>query len=217
MLSERIDGQPLHAIVGQGPGGEPDLARVGVAAAFGDLVEDAVDLDFGIGMVAVRRLRARDAHQAHAFGGHGTLHHVAGLLLRIDLAVVFHGGDVVEVDGVIGGVVEVPELLFPLGRHFLELEELLGLAESGAGSDGRPESGKVRAESPGGRAAHAEAAHQGAVLVDGVLAFHGVERFEEIDLAGESIGIAEAAVEVEHDGVARGELAGRPLARRSGN
>ena len=94
-LSERIDGQPLHAVVGQRPGGEPDLARVGIAAAFGDLVEDAVDLDFGIGMVAVRRLRAGDAHQAHAFGGHGALHHVAGLLLRVDLAVVFHGGDVV--------------------------------------------------------------------------------------------------------------------------
>ena len=108
----------------------------------------------------------------------------------------------------------MPELLLPLGRHFLELEELLGLAESGAGSDGGPKPGEVRAESPGGRAAHAEAAHQRAVLVDGVLALHGVERFEEIDLAGESIGIAEAAVEVEHDGVARREFAGRPLARR---
>ena len=69
-------------------------------------------------MVAVRRLRAHDAHQAHALGRHGALHHVAGLLLRIDLAVVFDGGDVVEVDGVIGGVVEVPQFLLPLGRAF---------------------------------------------------------------------------------------------------
>ena len=95
VLPERIDGQPLHAIVGQRPGGEFDFARVGIAAAFGDLVEDAVELDLGIGMVAVRRLRTGDAHEAHAFGGHGALHHVAGLLLRIDLAVVFDGGDVV--------------------------------------------------------------------------------------------------------------------------
>ena len=95
VLAERVDGQPLHAIVGQRPGGEFDFARVRVAAALGDLVEDAVDLHLGIGMVAVRRLRADDAHQAHAFGGQGALHHVAGLLLRIDLAVVFHGGNVI--------------------------------------------------------------------------------------------------------------------------
>ena len=66
----------------------------------------------------------------------------------------------------------------------------------------------MRAEVPGGGAAHAEAADQGAVLIDGVLALDGVEGFEEIDLAGEAVGVAEAAVEVEHDGVARREFAG---------
>ena len=52
-----------------------------------------------------------------------------------------------------------------------------------------------------------------AVLVDGVVALDGVERFEEIHFAGEFAGVAVAAVEVQHDGVARRELAGGFLAR----
>ncbi len=106
----------------------------------------------------------------------------------------------------------MPEFLFPLGRHFLELEEFLGFAEAGARRDGGPEAGVVGAEAPGGGATHAEAADEGAVLVDRVLAFHGIEGFEEIDFAGEAVGVAEAAVEVQHDGVARREFAGGALA-----
>ena len=52
-----------------------------------------------------------------------------------------------------------------------------------------------------------------AVLVDGVVAPDGVERFEEVDFAGEFAGVAVAAVEVQDDGVARRELAGGLLAR----
>src|SRR5580704_11642776 len=88
-----------------------------------------------------------------------------------------------------------------------ELEVLHGFAESGAGRDGGPETGMMRADIPRGGAAHAEAAVQNAVFVDGVLALHGVERFEEIHLAGEAAGIAEAAIEMQHDGIARRKFA----------
>ena len=92
------------------------------------------------------------------------------------------------------------------------MQELRGFAEAGARRHCGPQSGIVRAEVPGGGAAHAEAADQDAILVHRIVALDGVERFEEIDFAGELVGVAVAAVEVEHDGVARREFAGGLLA-----
>ena len=74
------------------------------------------EFDLGIGVELVRGLRAFHADEAQAFVGHGALHHVAGLLLRVDLAVIFDGGQVEEIGGVVDGVVVVPELLLPGGR-----------------------------------------------------------------------------------------------------
>jgi len=64
------------------------------------------------------------------------------------------------------------------------------------------------ADVPGGGAAHREAAHDDAVFVDEVVLFDRGERFEQIDFAGELVGVAVASVQVQHDRVARGELAG---------
>src|ERR1041385_5490032 len=97
----------------------------------------------------------------------------------------------------------MPELLLPLGRHFFQAEKLSGLGKARAGHDRGPQSRIVRAELPRGGAAHAEAAHRDAVLVDGVGVLDGVERFKEIDLAGEAVGVTEAAIKMKDDGVAR--------------
>ncbi len=92
------------------------------------------------------------------------------------------------------------------------MQKLRGFAKAGAGRYRGPKTGVVCAELPGRGAAHAEAAHQDAVFVDGVLALDGVQGFEEVHFAGELVGIAEAAVEVKHDGIAGRELAGSALA-----
>jgi len=47
----------------------------------------------------------------------------------------------------------------------------------------------MRAEMPGRRAAHAETANHDAVRVDLVLAFHRIERLEQVHLAGELVGV----------------------------
>ena len=64
-------------------------------------------------------------------------------------------------------------------------------------------------ELPTGSAAHGEAADDDAIVVDGVTFLHVGERFEEIDLAGEFVGIAIATVEMEDESVGRSEFTGR--------
>ena len=69
-------------------------------------------------MVAVWSLRTHHANHPHALLRRGLLHHVGGLLLRIDFAVVGHRRSVEEVDGIVRGVVQVIELLlFRAGGH----------------------------------------------------------------------------------------------------
>ncbi len=89
-----------------------------------------------------------------------------------------------------------------------ELQVLDGFAEARAWLHGGPQARVVRADIPRGSAAHAEAAVENAIFVDGVLPFHGVESFEEIHFAGESAGVAETSVKMQHDGVARRPFSG---------
>src|SRR5262245_15395414 len=104
------------------------------------------------------------------------------------------------------------EFLLPPRRGVLpsevEAEKLRRLAEARARRNRGPESGVMRPELPSGRAAHAEAAHDDAVLVNAVLPFHRVERFEQVCFTGELVGVAETPVEVQHDRVARREFTG---------
>ena len=90
-----------------------------------------------------------------------------------------------------------------------DLQEVGGLAETRAGRDRGPEAGVMRAEVPGGRASHAETADEDAVLVHSVVPLHVVEGFEQIDLAGQFVGVAVAAVKVQHDRVGWREFARR--------
>jgi hypothetical protein len=91
-------------------------------------------------------------------------------------------------------------------------EEVGCFGKAGAGSSGGEEVGVVNGELPGRSAAHGEAACDDAVFVDVVVGFDVVEGFEEIDLAGEFVGVAVAAVEVENEGVGGGEFAGAAFA-----
>ena len=61
---------------------------------------------------------------------------------------------------------------------------------------------------PDGGAAHAEAAHQQSIVVNRILPADGGEGFKQVDLAGELVGVAVAAVEVKNDRVAGRELTG---------
>ncbi len=89
----------------------------------------------------------------------------------------------------------------------LELQVLLALAETRARRHCRPQPGIVRANVPGASAAHAEPAIQYAILVDGVLPLHRVQRLEQVHLAGKFAGVAIPPVQVQHDRIARREFA----------
>ena len=67
----------------------------------------------------------------------------------------------------------------------------------------------MRREVPGGRAAHGEAAHDDAILVDGVALLDALQRFEEVDFSRELAGVAEAAIKVADNRVGGSEFARR--------
>src|SRR5262249_544840 len=157
--------------------------RVWVAPARRDVVEHAREFDLGVGMEAMLGLRSDQPYEVQAFGGHVFLHHVARLLLRVELAVVFDGRRVEEIGGVIGGVVKVEELLLPgercIGTGQVHLLVECRFGKSRAWRYRGPESGEVRADMPCGCSAHAEATDQDPVLVDRELSFYRRQRLEE--------------------------------------
>ena len=210
VLTEPIHGDPLHLVVGQSPGGEPDLARIRIAPLRGDGVDLVVDRHLGVGMIPVRGLRPDDVRHRDAFRGQRLGHDIGGLLLPVDLAAISHQRAIEEVDRVIGRVVEMPQLGFPrrgLQRFLLpHLEEIRRFAEARPGCDSGPEAREMGSEMTGRRAAHAESTHHDAVRIDLVLALHRVQRFEQVHFAGQLVGVAVATVQVQHDGVGRRKL-----------
>ena len=88
---------------------------------------------------------------------------------------------------------------FLIGGEILELGVELGLGEPGAGFDGRPEGGVVEAEVPGARAAHGEASEDDSAVVDGIIAFDGLDRLENVGFAGPAVGVVAASEDVEGD------------------
>src|SRR5207248_2422789 len=107
-------------------------------------------------------------------------HDVAGLLLRVDLTGVGDQGEHREVEGVVGAIVEVHELLAVIGQGgpFAARVHLLidaGFGEARAGGGGGPEVGVVDGDVPAGRAAHAKAGDDDAVVIDLVFALGLVE------------------------------------------
>src|SRR4029077_7923867 len=99
----------------------------------------------------------------------------------------------------------MPERLFVPGRLYrlvLEhLEEPRGLGEPGTGVGGEPAIGIMYGELPARRTPHREATDGNAVVVDPVVALDGFDGFKHVDLTRELIGIAVAAVGVQHDRV----------------
>src|SRR5207244_2886716 len=96
-----------------------------IAAAGEDAVDPAVDLLLRLRVVAVRRLRTDDVNHADALGRERLGHQIGGLFLSVDLAAVSNGRAIEQVEGIVGAVVQVPELLLvPCRLHFLALEDL---------------------------------------------------------------------------------------------
>jgi hypothetical protein len=67
----------------------------------------------------------------------------------------------------------------------------------------------VDRELPAGGSAHRKPSDDDAVLVDPVPPLDAVERFEQVDLARELVGIAIPAVRMEHDRIERREISER--------
>ena len=163
-------------------------------------------------MIFVGGLGADDVGEFDAFAREGGGHDVGSLLLFIDFAAVSDGGKIEKVHGVIGTVIPVPEFLFPGGRgdRFVleDAEEFFCFGKTGAGCGGDEFTGIMDGKLPAGSAAHGEAADDDAIFIDGIALLDVVECFEEIDFAGEFVGVAITTVKVKDEGVGRSEFAG---------
>jgi len=83
----------------------------------------------------------------------------------------------------------------------------VGVDETCAGRSSGPKASVMACEMPGGCAAHGETAHADAVFIDGIMFADVFERFESVDFADEFVGVAEATVRVEDEGIGRSEFA----------
>jgi len=170
----------------------------------------AIQILFRPGRIVVVRADSDDVRE---FNPHflGRLDHlVGGLFLAIEFAAVGDRGAVEEIDRDIGAVVKMPKfLLIPRdGAQVRDVKKVGGFAESRARRGGGPEAGVMRRVQPARRPAHRKSAHEDPVLVDGVMRLHAVHRLKRIDFTGETVGVAIAAIRMQHDRVRRGELTG---------
>ena len=216
VLGQTVHGHPEHLVVAERPGREANAMGQGIAAAGQNAIDAAVDLFPGLRMVGMSRVRSENMNQGHPFFGQGTCHDVGCLLLPIDGPAVGNDRAVEKVGGIVGAVVEVPELLLVPGRLDLfvleHLQEVGRLGETGAGRSGGPEAGMVHRKLPAGRPTHREAAHRYPILINPAMLADVLQGFEQVHLAGELVGIAVTAVGMQHEGIRRGEFAWRALA-----
>src|SRR5262245_2103094 len=137
-----------------------------------NLVDAAIDLTLCFGMITVACLRPNDVSELHAILGHLPGHDVGCLLLFVDFATIGHRWQMLEVLGIVGGVVEMPEFLLPPRRLYLfilkDIEKLGRLGETRPGGSGTPLFRKVNRKLPACGAAHAEAPHHQPLLIDPV-------------------------------------------------
>ena len=105
----------------------------------------------------------------------------------------------------------MPEFLLVPGRFdgfVLEhLEKIRRLGKPRAGRRRRPQPGIVGRKLPTGRATHGKSAHHEPTFIDRIMFLHVLERFEQIDFAGEFVGVAVAAVKMQHESIRRREFA----------
>ena len=216
MLGHGINRHPAHLVIFQGVGDEVDAPKDPLAAGGGDAIDPPLNLAPGVGLVGVAGAQTDDVDQANLFAAEGLIHRVGGLLLAVKLAAVGHGGALEQVGRVIGAIIKMPEcFLVPGGRHLLvllDLEEPGGLGEPRPRITGEPAVAVMGTELPGRRSTHRESTNADPIVVDLVLLLGGVESLQNVDLARESEGVAEAAVRMENDRVGRGEDAKLMLA-----
>lgn len=210
VLFHAVDLSPVEFVIPQGVGFEANGFWKALATGLGSSGDQLGDFFFGSFFDFVRGFWPDDVSEGEASFVERGFHHVGGLLLLIDLAGVGHGGEVGEIGGVVGAVVEMPEgslegkcFGFLSAAHF---EELLGLGKSRTRIGDTPLVGVMDGELPASGSAHREAADGDTIVIDAVVLLGMGEGFEAIDLACEFIGIGEAGVGMEDDGVGRGVL-----------
>ena len=217
MGGDRVDGQPEHPVVLEGPGREADLFRHGIATLGRQLIEPILNLLPRARFVRVTGVRTDDVLERQAFVEHRGCHGVSRLLLAVVRAGVRHNGQVERVQRVVGRVVEMPEcLLDGILRLPLELppEEDTCLGETGARRRCHPSIRVVHGERPCRRAAHRETSHDEAVGIDRIGFRDRFDRFEGVNFAREPAGIGVAAVRLKHEPIGAGRKGLRSVAGR---
>ena len=190
---------------------ETDAPRNRVAAAGHDRIDPPVDLFFGLRVIRMRGVGTDDVSQLHALRLQCGGHDVGRLLLPVLFAAIGHGRTIEQVYGIVGAIVDVPQLLLvPRWGDLFVLkypQEFTRLGKTGSRRGGREQARIVHGELPASRSAHRKATDHDAIVVDRVATFDVGQRFEQIDLAGQFVGVAVAAVEMHHESVGGRELA----------
>src|SRR5205814_598306 len=147
---------PEHLVVSQRPGREANLSGDWVASPSNNAIEALVDLNFGVRMISVRRLRPDDMNQAKTFRSHRFGHEVGGLFLFINFTAVSNDRAIEQVSRVICRIVKMPKfLLVPTGLGSFVLEDSQELSRFGkprSGRGRRPQSSMMNGEMPAGSA-----------------------------------------------------------------
>ena len=207
-----LHGNPMHARITQGPGCESEAMWEWIAPLGDDAVDAAIDFHLGGGGVVMADVLAEDVHQRQADLVHGHRHDVGRLLLRILGAAVGDRRTLIKIDRPVVAIVPVQQLLLIPGRFeffLLELgEKVRRLGKARPRRRRGPAPGMMDREVPAGRSAHREAAHGDAVVVDRIMLLDVLQGLEGVDFAGEMVGVAVAAIRMQHEGVGRREPAG---------
>ena len=112
MPGERVDRQPMHAVIFERVGRQRDRARQAIPSSDREFVHAAFDFKARLRMIGVRRLGADDVRQLDSFAFERLGHQVGGLLLFVDLAAVGDSRALKQVGRDLGAIIPMPEFLF---------------------------------------------------------------------------------------------------------
>jgi hypothetical protein len=186
VLFERHGFDPALPGIAQGSRLQRDVRRQRLPALGCGVGELGQQLLQRVRVIAVFHARSDQVRQLSSFGRECLLHDPRGLDLPVQFAAVGVDRHLEQVSDVSRHVVHVPQCLFVGGWIGVGRQSVVacGFGESGAGTDGDPMIGVMRAQMPGAGAAHREADQHHAFSVNRVVFLDMLDGLQHIGLAG---------------------------------